>query len=85
MNCNPDKFKAHFEKFPEKYQGKILKIHIEDKELVGGGGGIVDQVRTVRRKKNNYLNYLLFLLAGEPMSICRLGTRVVAVVVVVVL
>ena len=41
-NCNPDKFKAHFAKFPEKYVGKILKTHVEDKELLGGGGRKVD-------------------------------------------
>ena len=44
-NCNPDKFKVHFEKFPEKYEGKVLKLQITDKELVGGGGGKVDKVR----------------------------------------
>ena len=43
-NCNPDKFEAHFKKFPEKYEGQVLKLQITDKELVGGGGGKVDKV-----------------------------------------
>ena len=43
-NCKPAKFEAQFKKFPEKYEGKVLKLQITDKELVGGGGGKVDKV-----------------------------------------
>ena len=43
-NCNPHKFAKHLNQFPEKYEGKVLKILVDDKELVGGGGGKVNQV-----------------------------------------
>ena len=45
-NCNPEKFKAHLEQFPEKYEGKMLKLLVTDKELVGGGGDRVYKVIT---------------------------------------
>ena len=52
-NCNPEKFKAHLSKFPEKYEGKMLKLLVTDKELVGGGGDKVRKVtRSVRFHKN---------------------------------
>ena len=38
-NCNPKKFEEHLKKFPEKYEGKKLKIAVEDHELLGGGHG----------------------------------------------
>jgi hypothetical protein len=31
--------------FPEKYEGKVLKVIVEDKELIGGGGGKVHKVK----------------------------------------
>ena len=59
-NCNPDKFKAHLAKFPEKYEGKMLKLLVSDKELVAGGGGKVYKVITwVCRKKPLLLSTLL--------------------------
>ena len=44
-NCNPDKFDKHVKQFPEKYEGKVLKVLVEDKELIGGGGGKVHKVK----------------------------------------
>jgi len=32
---------VHVEQFPEKYEGKVLKVLVEDKKLIGGGGGKV--------------------------------------------
>jgi len=44
-NCNPYKFDKHMKQFPEKYEGKVLKVLVEDKELIGGGGGKVHKVK----------------------------------------
>ena len=42
--CNPMKFKAHFDKFPEKYnttEQQLLKsITLTDAELIGGGSQV---------------------------------------------
>ena len=42
--CNPMKFKAHFDKFPEKYnpiEQQLLKsIPLTDAELIGGGSQV---------------------------------------------
>ena len=42
--CNPMKFKAHFDKFPEKYnpiEQQLLKsIPLTDAELIGGGSKV---------------------------------------------
>ena len=42
--CNPTKFKAHFDKFPEKYnttEQQLLKsIALTDAELIGGGSQV---------------------------------------------
>jgi len=42
--CNPAKFKAHLEKFPEKYnpteQGLLKSITLTDAELIGGGSQV---------------------------------------------
>ena len=42
--CNPHKFKAHFDKFPEKYNttGELLlkSIALTDAELIGGGSKV---------------------------------------------
>ena len=43
--CPPDKFNKHVKQFPEKYEGKVLKVLVEDKELIGGGGGKVHKVK----------------------------------------
>ena len=47
--CNPLKFKAHFDKFPEKYnttEKQLLKsIILTDAELIGGGCQVIQSTR----------------------------------------
>ena len=70
-NCNPDKYTAHRAKFPEKYEGQILKLPVADSELVGGGGGQARKVITLARLKKTYfyLHYFLLLAITPPSKI----------------